>query len=91
MFRMSLRVDVDDDGVSTGDWLDESRDEGDEVPSLESLFFLEDLPASLPRESYRRGRLSAVLHGPATRATRRVLHRSATHHSLTKALHIFRW
>lgn len=48
---MSFNVDEDDDGVSTGDWLDESRDEGDEVPSLESLFFLEDLPASLPRES----------------------------------------
>lgn len=50
MLRGSLRVDVEDDGVRTGDWL-ESRDEGDEVPSLESLLFLEDFAASLPRES----------------------------------------
>lgn len=50
MLRGSLRVDVEDDGVRTGDWL-ASRDEGDEVPSLESLLFLEDFAASLPRES----------------------------------------
>lgn len=50
LLRRSLRVDVEDEGVRTGDWL-ESRDEGDEVPSLESLFFLEDFVASLPRES----------------------------------------
>lgn len=48
---MSLRVDVEDEGVSTGDWL-ESRDEGDAVPSLESLFFLDDLLESFPRESW---------------------------------------
>jgi len=55
LFRRSLSVDVDDDGVSTGDWL-ESRDEadGDEVPSLPSLLILEALPESLPRESWRR-------------------------------------
>lgn len=46
---MSLSVDVEDDGVRTGDWL-ESRDEGDAVPSLESLFFLDDLLESFPRE-----------------------------------------
>ena len=51
MLRMSLSVEVDEVGVRTGDWLAESRDEGDDVPSLESLFFLEDLLASLPRES----------------------------------------
>lgn len=48
---MSLSAVEDDVGVRTGDWLDGSRDEGDDVPSLESLFFLEDLPASLPRAS----------------------------------------
>lgn len=50
LLRGSLRVDVEDDGVRTGDWL-ASRDDGDEVPSLESLLFLEDFAASLPRES----------------------------------------
>ena len=52
LFRGSFRVDVEDVGVRTGDWL-ESRDEGDAVPSLESLFFLEDLLESFPRESWR--------------------------------------
>lgn len=42
---------MEDDGVRAGDWLDESRDDGDAVPSLDSLFFLEDLVESLPRES----------------------------------------
>lgn len=37
--------------MSTGDWL-ESFAEGDAVPSLESLFFLEDLLESFPRESW---------------------------------------
>lgn len=47
---------VDEDGVATGDWA-ASREEtldcdGDEVPSLESLFlFFEDLFGSLVRES----------------------------------------
>lgn len=49
---MSLRVEDEEVGVRTGDWPEESRDEGDDVPSLESLFFLEDLLASLPRASY---------------------------------------
>ena len=44
-------MDVDEEGVRTGDWLDESREEGDAVPSLGSLFFLEDLLGSLPRDS----------------------------------------
>lgn len=51
LLRLSLRVEVDEDGVRTGDWLEESRDEGDAVPSLESLFFLEFLLGSLPRDS----------------------------------------
>ena len=56
MFRMSLRLEADEDGVSTGDWFELSLDappidDGDEVPSLESLFFLDDLCGSLPRES----------------------------------------
>ena len=50
LLRMSLTVEVDEEGVRTGDWLD-SLETGDWVPSLESLFFLEDLPESLPRES----------------------------------------
>jgi len=55
LFRMSFRVDEEDEGVRTGDWLaaslDEPREDGDAVPSLESLFFLDDLLGSLPRES----------------------------------------
>lgn len=51
LLRISLTAVEDEVGVRTGDWLDESRPEGDAVPSLESLFFLEDLVASLPRES----------------------------------------
>ena len=62
MLRISFRVEVDEEGVSTGDWLD-SRPEpvelGDAVPSLESLFFLEDLLESLPRESCGFGTRSA--------------------------------
>jgi|SRR5687767_2918930 hypothetical protein len=50
--RASLSVDVEDVGVRLGDWLEASRDEGEAVPSLESLFFLEDLLGSLPRDSY---------------------------------------
>ena len=57
MLRMSLRVDVEDEGVKTGDWfasLDEPT--GDAVPSFASLFFLEDLLESLFRESLIEGR-----------------------------------
>jgi hypothetical protein len=54
LFRGSLRAVVDDEGVATGDWLaslDELDWEGDEVPSLESLFLdFEDLFGSLARE-----------------------------------------
>lgn len=51
LLRMSLRLEDEEVGVKTGDWLEESRDEGDDVPSLGSLFFLDDLLASLPRAS----------------------------------------
>lgn len=54
LLRISLREGLEDDGVRTGDWLDSLNDpidEGDAVPSLGSLFFLEDLFGSLPRES----------------------------------------
>lgn len=51
LLRLSLSVDVEDEGVRTGDWLEVSREDGDAVPSLESLFFLEVLLGSLPRES----------------------------------------
>lgn len=68
LLRMSFSVDDDDDGVRTGDWLGaslvEPMDDGEAVPSLESLFFLDDLFGSLPRESYRQERLvSMVLLG----------------------------
>lgn len=53
---MSLIVEVEEVGVRTGDWLAESRaaleDEGEAVPSLESLFFLDALLGSLLRESW---------------------------------------
>lgn len=56
LLRMSFNVEVEEDGVRTGDWLaDASRAaeefEGEEVPSLESLFFLDALFGSLLRES----------------------------------------
>lgn len=51
---MSFRVELDDDGVRTGLWLEPSLEEpavcGEDAPSLESLFFFEDLFGSLPRE-----------------------------------------
>ena len=51
---MSLRVDVEDDGVRFGDWLASlvPAEFGDAVPSLES-FFLLDLFESLPLESLK--------------------------------------
>jgi hypothetical protein len=48
---MSFRVEVDDDGVSTGDWVSRELPEGEAVPSLESLFFFDDLLSLLPRWS----------------------------------------
>lgn len=56
MFLISFREGLEEDGVRTGDWLDsldDPIDEGEAVPSFESLFFLEDLFGSLPRESCR--------------------------------------
>lgn len=52
LLRISLTAVVEDVGVRVGDWVDGSRDEGDAVPSLESLFFLDDFVESLPRESW---------------------------------------
>jgi len=55
LFRLSLSAVVDEDGVATGDCaasLEEPDCEGDDVPSLDSLFLdLEDLFGSLARES----------------------------------------
>ena len=54
LLRISFRFEVEDVGVRTGDWLEPSRaelDDGDAVPSLESLFFFDDLFGSLPRDS----------------------------------------
>ena len=50
---MSLRVELEEEGVRFGDWF-ESRepDDGDAVPSLLSLFFLDLLGSlSFPRDS----------------------------------------
>jgi len=54
LFRLSLSAVVDEDGVATGDCAAslELDCEGDDVPSLDSLFLdLEDLFGSLARES----------------------------------------
>lgn len=54
LFRMSFRLGLEEEGVRTGDWLDsldEPIDDGEVAPSLASLFFLDDLFGSLPRES----------------------------------------
>ena len=60
LLRASLTVEVEEEGVRTGDWPAESRavldDEGEAVPSLESLFFLDALLGSLLRESWERRR-----------------------------------
>jgi hypothetical protein len=55
LFRGSVRVVVEEEGVATGDW-PASRDafdcEGEEVPSFDSLFLdLDDLLGSFARES----------------------------------------
>ena len=55
LFLESLSAVVDDEGVATGDWA-ASRDptdcDGEEVPSLDSLFFdFDDLLGSFARES----------------------------------------
>lgn len=52
LFRISLRVVVEEEGVKLGDCVSrEPLEEGDAAPSLDSLFFLEDLLSPLPRES----------------------------------------
>lgn len=62
---MSFRVDVDEEGVNTGDWFSrEPLEEGEAVPSLESLFFLEDLLSPLPLERARLKRFIFVGHSP---------------------------
>lgn len=73
---MSLRVEVEEEGVMVGEfWLFEPL-LGDAVPSFES-FFLEDLPESFPRESCRR-RALACASGNLTWRVRRTRYRSAT-------------
>ena len=56
--RYFSTTNADEDGVRFGDWLAASREEpmedGEAVPSFEaSLFFLDDLFGSFPRESCR--------------------------------------
>lgn len=58
---MSFSVDVDDVGVSTGDWVSRLLPEGEAVPSLESLFFFDDLLSPFPRWSLVVGVTSARL------------------------------
>lgn len=56
----SLRVDVDDEGVRLGDCVSRPAvEEGEAVPSFESLFFLDDLLSLLPRDSYKEDALLA--------------------------------
>lgn len=51
---MSFKAVLEEEGVRTGDWVSrEPLEEGDAVPSFDSLFFLEDLLSLLPRESCR--------------------------------------
>lgn len=53
LLRISFKVEVDDEGVKTGDWLaslDELPEFGDAVPSFPSFLFLEDF-GSLPLDS----------------------------------------
>lgn len=57
LFRMSLSVEVEEEGVMLGElWLAAPL-LGDAVPSFES-FFLEDLLESFPRESCSRAGVS---------------------------------
>lgn len=59
MLRISFRVEVDEDGVRTGEALASllvAEPPGDAVPSFESLPFLEDFVESLLRLSYTGGR-----------------------------------
>lgn len=53
LLRMSFRVEVEDVGVNVGDWVSLLLPEGEAVPSLESLFFLDDLLSlsPLPRDN----------------------------------------
>lgn len=67
MLRGSLRFDEDEDGVSVGEAVAGSRElTGDAVPSLESLFFLDDLLGSLPRESCQSESLATAFPGKTT-------------------------
>lgn len=43
-----LSVEVEDEGVRTGDWVSREPPEGDAVPSLESLFFFDDFVSPFP-------------------------------------------
>ena len=56
--------------MSTGDWFEGSRADGEAVPSLESLFFLEDLLASLPLDSLERGSESVREYWASLKAVR---------------------
>lgn len=57
---MSLRVDVEDEGVTPGDWFWPSLEPlpGEAVPSLGS-FFLDALLGSFPRDSCKRASVRA--------------------------------
>jgi hypothetical protein len=62
LLRISFKVEEEDDGVSTGDWLASLEAAfGEAVPSFESLFFLEDLLESPRLESFKYGKVSNTL------------------------------
>lgn len=91
LLRESERFVVEDEGVGLGDWFasrPEPTDEGDAVPSLESLFFLGLLGSlSLPRESWACwdvNRVSSMM----MRLRGRVA--TVTYHPLAEALHFGR-
>ena len=69
LVRVSFSVEVDEVGVRFGDWL-ASLDEGEAVPSLESLFFFEDLLGSLPRESYSQKKSESIRNLPKIQGLR---------------------
>lgn len=98
LFRMSLTVDEEDEGVTAGDWLWGSL-LGEAVPSFGS-FFLDVLLGSFPRDSCKIALVSACLQSGAgrlwgederCRSESRGIGEAksrGTHDSLAEALHL---
>jgi hypothetical protein len=84
---MSLRVDVEDDGVKTGDWLESlAAAFGDAAPSFASLFFLEDLLESFPRESCTQEKVNTMRITDWNPANLRLWRRNASSLKTTASL-----